>query len=49
MSSLPPGRGAYGFDAPYAPVGGGGGTGEQDAEIAKAGIKKLLDALGEKK
>ena len=30
-------------------VGVGGGTGEQDAEVAKAGIKKLLDALGEKK
>ncbi len=26
-------------------VGVGGGTGEQDAEVAKAGIKKLLDAL----
>lgn len=29
-------------------VGIGGATGEQDAEIAKAGIKKLLDALGVK-
>lgn len=26
-------------------VGVGGGTGEQDAEVARAGIKKLLDAL----
>jgi glc operon protein GlcG len=26
-------------------VGVGGGTGEQDAEAAKAGVKKLLDAL----
>jgi glc operon protein GlcG len=26
-------------------VGVGGGTGEQDAEVAKAGIKALLDAL----
>ncbi len=26
-------------------VGVGGGTGEQDAEVAKAGVKKLLDAL----
>jgi glc operon protein GlcG len=30
-------------------VGVGGGTGEQDAEVAKAGIKALLDALGERK
>ena len=30
-------------------VGVGGGTGEQDAEVAKAGIQALLDALGEKK
>ncbi len=29
-------------------VGVGGGTGEQDAEVAKAGIKALLDALGAK-
>ena len=27
-------------------VGVGGGSGEQDAEVAKAGIKALLDALG---
>lgn len=27
-------------------VGVGGATGEQDAEVAKAGIKKLLDAVG---
>ncbi len=27
-------------------VGVGGGTGEQDAEVARAGIQKLLDALG---
>ncbi|MBN9520203.1 heme-binding protein, partial [bacterium] len=26
-------------------VGVGGGTGEQDAEVAKAGIQALLDAL----
>jgi glc operon protein GlcG len=26
-------------------VGVGGGTGEQDAEVAKAGINKLLGAL----
>ena len=26
-------------------VGVGGGTGEQDADVARAGIKKLLDAL----
>jgi glc operon protein GlcG len=30
-------------------VGLGGGTGEQDAEIAKAGIQALLDNLGAKK
>lgn len=30
-------------------VGVGGGSGEQDAEVAKAGIKALLDALAEKK
>jgi glc operon protein GlcG len=30
-------------------VGVGGGTGEQDAEVAKAGIQALLDALGGKK
>ena len=30
-------------------VGVGGGTGEQDAEVAKAGIQALLDALGQKK
>jgi glc operon protein GlcG len=30
-------------------VGIGGGTGEQDVEVAKAGIRALLDALGEKK
>jgi glc operon protein GlcG len=30
-------------------VGVGGGTGEQDVEVAKAGIRALLDALGEKK
>jgi glc operon protein GlcG len=30
-------------------VGVGGGTGEQDAEVAKAGIKALLDAVGGKK
>ena len=30
-------------------VGVGGGTGEQDAEVAKAGIQSLLDALGGKK
>jgi glc operon protein GlcG len=29
-------------------VGVGGGTGEQDAEVAKAGIKALLDAIGRK-
>jgi len=29
-------------------VGVGGGTGEQDAEIAKAGIQSLLDALSDK-
>jgi glc operon protein GlcG len=29
-------------------VGVGGGTGEQDAEVAKAGIKRLLDALAKK-
>lgn len=29
-------------------VGVGGGTGEQDAEVAKAGIEALLDALKEK-
>ncbi len=26
-------------------VGVGGGSGEQDAEVAKAGIRALLDAL----
>jgi glc operon protein GlcG len=26
-------------------VGVGGGTGEQDADVARAGIKKMLDAL----
>lgn len=30
-------------------VGVGGGTGEQDAEVAKAGIQALLDSLGNKK
>src|SRR5438067_228524 len=30
-------------------VGVGGGSGEQDAEVAKAGIAALLDALGGKK
>jgi glc operon protein GlcG len=30
-------------------VGVGGGSGEEDTEIAKAGIKALLDALGEKR
>lgn len=30
-------------------VGVGGGTGEQDAEVAKAGIQALLDGLAEKK
>jgi glc operon protein GlcG len=30
-------------------VGVGGGTGEQDAEVAKAGIQALLAALGQKK
>lgn len=30
-------------------VGVGGGTGEQDAEVAKAGIQALLDKLGGKK
>ena len=29
-------------------VGVGGGTGEQDAEVAKAGIQSLLDALSDK-
>lgn len=29
-------------------VGVGGGTGEQDAEVAKAGIQALLDGLGKK-
>ncbi|MBX9580040.1 MAG: heme-binding protein [Gemmataceae bacterium] len=29
-------------------VGVGGGTGEQDAEVARAGVKALLDALGGK-
>lgn len=29
-------------------VGVGGGTGEQDAEVVKAGIQALLDALGKK-
>jgi glc operon protein GlcG len=30
-------------------IGIGGGTGEQDAEVAKAGLKELLDRLGEPK
>ena len=30
-------------------VGVGGETGEQDVEVAKAGIPALLDALGQKK
>ncbi|MBA4192000.1 MAG: hypothetical protein C0467_28810 [Planctomycetaceae bacterium] len=30
-------------------VGVGGGTGEQDAEVAKAGIQAILDELGTKK
>ena len=30
-------------------VGVGGGSGEQDAEVARAGIQKLLDALGAQK
>ena len=30
-------------------IGVGGGTGEQDVEVAKAGIQALLDALGGKK
>jgi glc operon protein GlcG len=30
-------------------VGVGGGTGEQDVEVAKAGIQALLDELGKKK
>ena len=30
-------------------VGVGGGTGEQDAEVAKAGIQAMLDELGQKK
>jgi len=29
-------------------VGVGGGTGDQDAEVAKAGVQALLDALGKK-
>jgi glc operon protein GlcG len=29
-------------------VGVGGGSGEQDAEVARAGIRALLDALGKK-
>jgi len=29
-------------------VGVGGGTGDQDAEVAKAGIQSLLDALSDK-
>src|SRR5437763_319274 len=29
-------------------VGVGGGTGEQDAEVARAGIQALLDRLGDK-
>lgn len=29
-------------------VGVGGGTGEQDVEVAKAGVQALLDALGKK-
>ena len=31
------------------PLGCGGGTGEQDAEVAKAGIEALLAELGAKK
>ena len=30
-------------------IGVGGGTGEQDAEVAKGGIQALLDELGQKK
>ncbi len=30
-------------------IGVGGGSGEQDAEVAKAGVQALLDALSEKK
>jgi glc operon protein GlcG len=30
-------------------IGVGGGTGEQDVEVAKAGVQALLDGLGEKK
>ncbi len=30
-------------------IGVGGGTGDQDAEVAKAGIQALLDAMPEKK
>lgn len=30
-------------------VGVGGGSGEQDAEVAKAGIEALLDRLAETK
>ncbi len=30
-------------------IGVGGGTGEQDVEVAKAGIQALLDSLGDKK
>jgi glc operon protein GlcG len=30
-------------------IGVGGGTGEQDVEVAKAGIRALLDSLGDKK
>ena len=30
-------------------IGVGGGTGEQDVEVAKAGIQALLDSLNEKK
>ena len=29
-------------------IGVGGGTGEQDAEVAKAGVQALLDAVGKK-
>jgi glc operon protein GlcG len=30
-------------------VGVGGGTGEQDAQVARAGIRKLVESLEEKK
>jgi glc operon protein GlcG len=30
-------------------VGVGGGTGEQDVEVAKAGVQALLDGLAEKR